>query len=193
MQSGVGAYIGVAAAAALAGACLAGGPLYVSSAASEAVQVGLQRTCLTDAGLVVRLARSPSGPEQDLVDAASRTPHAQAAIVTETVPQYITVTGAPSPTRVVLLDRTREYDELGVPPLGQGQALAPDWAQRLAGLTRGAVVNGEIPDATPPTPYELDVRAVYPGIPVNPEPSYWCGVRTLLRPNPFGDPPPPML
>ena len=70
MRSGLGAYVGVAAAAALAGACLAGGPLYVSSAASEAVQVGLERTCLTDAGLVVRLARNPSGPEADLVEAA---------------------------------------------------------------------------------------------------------------------------
>ncbi|HTN80424.1 MAG TPA: hypothetical protein VMK16_12170, partial [Acidimicrobiales bacterium] len=193
MRSGVGAHIGVAAAAALAGACLAGGPLYVSSAASEAVQVGLARTCLTDAGLVVRLARSPSGPEQDLVDAASRTPNAQAAIVTETVAQFVTVAGAPSSTRVVLLDRTRQYDELGVPPLEQGQALAPDWAQRVSGLAAGVSVRGEVPNATPPTPYSLDVRGVYPGIPVNPEPSYWCGVRTLLRPDPFGDPPPPML
>ena len=190
MRSGLGAYIGVAAAAALAGACLAGGPLYVSSAASEAVQVGLERTCLTDAGLVVRLARNPSGPEADLVEAASHVAHTQPALVTETVPQVLTRAGSSTPIRSVLLDRTGQYDALGLSPLSAGEAASPDWAQPISGLGPGVEVDGSIANAqrfdsagqpilTPSTPYSLTIRDLYQGIPVNPEPSYWCGLRTL--------------
>ena len=204
MRSGLGAYIGVAAAAALAGACLAGGPLYVSSAASEAVQVGLERTCLTDAGLVVRLARNPSGPEADLVEAASHVAHTEPALVTETVPQVVTRAGSSTPIRSVLLDRTGQYDALGLSPLGAGEASSPDWEQPISGLGPGVEVEGSIANAqrfdsagqpilTPSTPYSLTIRDLYQGIPVNPEPSYWCGLRTLLRPTAQGDPPPPML
>src|SRR5262245_39556541 len=109
MRSGLGAYVGVAAAAALAGVCLAGGPLYVSSAASEAVQVGLARTCLTDAGLVVRLGRSPGAAEETLVDAARRIPHAEPAMVTETYAESVHRDDSTTPVRAVLLDRTDQY------------------------------------------------------------------------------------
>src|SRR5262245_60924213 len=53
MRGTLGGSAAVAAATALLGIALASGPLYVSSAASEAVQVGLARTCPSDAGLVV--------------------------------------------------------------------------------------------------------------------------------------------
>ena len=188
MRSGLGAYVGVAAAAALAGVCLAGGPLYVSSAASEAVQVGLARTCLTDAGLVVRLARNPSGPEADLIAAASHVAHAEPALVTETVAQVVTRDGSTTPIRSVLLDRTGQYDALDRTPLAAGEALAPDWSKPISGLGAGVALTGSTPTA-----FSLTIRDSYQGIPVNPEPSYWCGLRTLLRPTPQGDPPPPML
>jgi hypothetical protein len=55
MRATIGASAAVAAAAALLTVGLAGGPLYVSSAASEAVQVGLAQTCATDAGLALFL------------------------------------------------------------------------------------------------------------------------------------------
>ena len=181
----VGAYVGVAAAAALAGVCLAGGPLYVSSAASEAVQVGLARTCLTDAGLIVRLGRSPGAAEETLIDEAATVAHGQPAIVTETFAQGVEMQGRTLPIRSVLLDRTGQYDVLGVPPLAAGEALSPDWAEPIWGLAPGVHLDGE--------PFVLTIRDEYPGIPVNPEPSYWCGLRTLLRPSTFGDPPPPML
>jgi hypothetical protein len=181
----VGAHVGVAAAAALAGVCLAAGPLYVSSAASEAVQVGLARTCLTDAGLVVRLGRSPGTPEEALVATATKIAHAQPAIVTETTPQSLQRPGRTTPIRSVLLDRTGQYAELGVPALAANEALSPDWAEPIFGLAPGVHVDGQ--------PFSLTIRDEYPGIPVNPEPSYWCGLRTLLRPSTFGDPPPPML
>ena len=165
MRSGLGAHVGVAAAAALAGVCLAGGPLYVSSAASEAVQVGLARTCLTDAGLVVRLARNPSGPEADLVAGASRIAHAEPALSTETVRQVVTRAGSTTPIPAYLLDRTGQYDELGTAPLAAGEALAPDWSQPISGLGPGVEVTGSAP------PFSLAIRDLYNGIPVNPEPS----------------------
>ena len=104
----------------------------------------------------------------------------------------------------MLLDRTGQYDALGLSPLGAGEAASPDWAQPISGLGPGVEVDGSIANAqrfdssgqpilTPSTPYSLTIRDLYRGIPVNPEPSYWCGLRTLLRPTPQGDPPPPML
>jgi hypothetical protein len=192
MRSGLAAHVGVSAAAALAGVCLAGGPLYVSSAASEAVQLGLERTCLTEAGLVVQLARSAGRAEDALLASAPAIAHTQPPLVTETVAMTVHPAGAPSPTRVVLLDRTGQYDALGTAPLREGDALAPDWAVPIAGLSPGVSVDA-VPIGPTPSPVELTIRELYPGIAVNPEPTYWCGVRNLLRPSPLGDPPPPML
>ena len=195
----LGAYVGVAAAAALAGVCLAGGPLYVSSAASEAVQVGLARTCLTDAGLIVRLGRSPGGGRGDADRGRGSNGRSRAAgdrdrdvragrrDAGRDAPQQ---PGRTLPIRSVLLDRTGQYDVLGVPPLAAGEALSPDWAEPIwAGPVgrRRVHLDGRTPYSCSP------IRDEYPGIPVNPEPSYWCGLRTLLRPSTFGDPPPPML
>lgn len=192
MRSGVGAQIGVVAAAALAGICLAGGPLYVSSAASEAVQLGIERTCLTEAGLVVRLARDAGRAEAALLASAPAIAHTQPAIVTETVGMTVQRPGARSPTRVVLLDRTGQYEALATAPLREGEALSPDWAVPIAGLSPGVSIDA-MPLAPAPSPVHLTVRSLYEGIPVNPEPEYWCGLRNLLRPSPVGDPPPPML
>ena len=172
----VGAYAGVAAAAALAGVCLAGGPLYVSSAASEAVQVGLARTCLTDAGLIVRLGRSPGTPEETLVAAAATVPHAQPAIVTETVAQSLQRQASTTPIRSVLLDRTGQYDVLGVRALAANEALSPDWAEPIFGLAPGVHVDGEPfsltdPRRVPRHPREpradVLVRVAHPAPPVD--------------------------
>ena len=179
--------MGVAAAAALAGVCLAGGPLYVSSAASEAVQVGLARTCLTDAGLIVRLGRSPGAARGDADRARQqRSLTAQPAIVTETFREGVDVTpGRTPPIRSVLLDRTGQYDGSVFRRSQQARRCRPTGPSRSGGSAPGVHLDGE--------PFVLTIRDEYPGIPVNPEPSYWCGLRTLLRPSTFGDPPPPML
>ena len=89
-----------------------------------------------------------------------------------------------------------------VSPLGAGGVLAG--REQPIAARPGVEVEGSIPNAqrfdssgqpilTPSTPYSLTIRDLYQGIPVNPEPSYWCGLRTLLRPTAQGDPPPPML
>ncbi len=129
----------------------------MSSAASEAVQVGLARTCLTDAGLIVRLARNPSGPEADLVEAASHVAHAEPALVTETVAQVVTTPGSSTPIRSVLLDRTGQYDVLGLSPLGAGEASVAGLgaADRGARPRRGG---RRVDQAHPPRPTRRRTR-----------------------------------
>ena len=182
----VGAYVGVAAAAALAGVCLAGGPLYVSSAASEAVQVGLARTCLTDAGLIVRLGRSPGAAEETLIDEAATVAHGQPAIVTETLAEGRRDAGPDAADSLGAARSNVSVRRARCSALAAGEALSPDWAsvELIWGLAPGVHLGGE--------PFVLTI-ATSTRHPCNPEPSYWCGLRTLLRPSTFGDPPPPML
>ena len=193
MRSGLGAQIGVAAAAALAGVCLAGGPLYVSSAASEAVQLGLERTCLTEAGLVVRLARSAATAE----DAAPRRgpPHPAHAAPAGHRDRWddgaASRRAEPDPRRAPR-SHGSVRTTLETAPLSEGEALSPDWAVPIAGLSPGVSIDA-VPIGPASSPVSLRIRERYAGIPVNPEPIYWCGLRSLLRPNTFGDPPPPML
>ena len=87
---------------------------------------GLARTCLSDSGMLVRLGRSPGTPEETLVATATKIAHAQPAIVTETTPQSLQRQGRTTPIRSVLLDRTGQYDELGVPALAANEALSPN-------------------------------------------------------------------
>jgi len=60
--------------------CLAGGPLYVSSAATAALQAELADTCLSDAGLQVNLFASgddeplTASPTVTMREAAERVP-----------------------------------------------------------------------------------------------------------------------
>ncbi|HEX4982266.1 MAG TPA: hypothetical protein VFV63_11230, partial [Ilumatobacteraceae bacterium] len=197
MRATVGASAAVAAAAVLLTIGLAGGPLYVSSAASEAVQVGLSRTCATDAGLslFVPFFVDPSiGRELD----------ARAALIDDVQPPIHTVLGQypygveggddDLTDQVVLLARDGQLGELGRAGLavGAGEALAPESTEASAGVTTGGVLVVDVLEPTAP-PLRLVVAGRYPDVPYRPEPSYWCGLRGLFRPNDRGDLPPPVM
>jgi hypothetical protein len=203
----------VAASTALAVGSLVGGTLYVSSAASEALQVQLDRTCLGDAGVLFGLDDTTSGTtEVERLGAAARDiAHVDAPIVTRSVPgvEY-RVPGASAGVlpRLTLLARDGQSDALGVAELGPGEALVPDWAaaslapggtgrievqtppSRIERRPTGEIVSVDLPDGPLVT---LDVVGTYAEIPVRPEPSFWCTQRDLLRPSLSGDRPLPMV
>ena len=197
MRATVGASAAVAAAAALLTIGLAGGPLYVSSAASEAVQVGLTRTCATDAGLGVFL---PFFVDPSIALGLDE----RAALIDDVQQPIHTVVGQYAygveggdddlTDQVVLLARDGQLGELGRAGLtvGAGEALAPESTEASAGVTTGRVLVVDVPVPAAP-PLRLLVTGRYPDVPYRPEPSYWCGLRDLFRPNNLGDLPPPVM
>lgn len=198
MRATTGAAAAVAAAASLLTVGLAGGPLYVSSAASEAVQVGLAQTCATDAGLALSLPFF-------LDPAIPRALDERAARVSDVEPPIHTVFGRYSyhvkggdddlTDNLVLLARDGQLDELGRDGLTveSGEVLAPESTEAHAGVTTGRVLLVDVPGPSEREPLSLVVAGRYPDVPYRPEPSYWCGLRDLFRPNNFGDLPPPVM
>ena len=207
-RANIGGRVAVGAAAAILAVCAAGGPLYVSSAASQAVQIQLDDGCLADDGMHLDLLFDQAHPR---LDAAARTvAHTTGPpVVTETTQPYLYhLAGTDGPQRrIVLAHRDGQEANLGpgiVTP-GPGQVLVPDWYLPIGGVKVGDrldltvpapvvldVDNRPLPDQPAPTTMELTVVGTYPEIPVRPEPSYWCGLRAFLRPNNFGDPPLPL-
>ncbi len=143
MRTGRGGKVAVAAASGLLATCLAGGPLYISSTASEALQVGLSQSCLTDAGL--RFGMAPlhdpdtgtitDQPEQVELDRlGALIPNTQPPIVTdETADVRFAAVGDANPAskRVILLSRVGQLANLdvdiGANDLSANTALVPEW------------------------------------------------------------------
>jgi hypothetical protein len=185
MRATIGASAAVAAAAALLTVGLAGGPLYVSSAASEAVQVGLAQTCATDAGLALFLPFfvDPS-ITLELDERAALVSDVQAPIHTVLGQYSYGVEGGDDnlTDNVVLLARDGQLGELGRDGLtvGVGEALAPESTEAHAGVTTGRVLLVDVPAPSDREPLRLVVAGRYPDVPYRPEPSYWCGLRDLF-------------
>jgi hypothetical protein len=206
-RAGLGGRAAVAAAAALLAVCAAGGPLYVSAAASQAVQVQLDDGCLADDGMHLHLGPSASA-RAALDTAVGSVPHVAAPVVT-TISQAYTFLVGPDRRRVVLMQRDGQADHLGdgMAAPRPGEVLLPDWYLRMSGVAVGDRLAVTIPapleldvddrplpqsEQPPPATMALTVAGAYPGIPVRPEPAFWCGQRTFFRPNQFGDPPLPV-
>ena len=137
---------------------MAGGPLYVSAAASEAVQVGLGRTCGADAGLTLPIPFFVDAGIEDELDAmAAEVPHTEPPIRTligARAFEYRKVGGNDDLTdRLVLLARDGQLDELGSPlvpdgpppALGDDEVLAPQSGEERAGVTTGDVLVVDVP------------------------------------------------
>ena len=204
----MGGRVAVAAAAAILAICAAGGPLYVSAAASRSVQIQLDDGCLVDDGMVLRLLSTQAHPRLDA--AVHDVGHTTGPpVVTEiSQPYRYHLAGADGPQhRIVLAHRDGQEEHLGIDtvPPGPGEVLLPDWYLRIGGVKVGDrlaltvpapvqvdVDNRPLPKQPEPTTMDLTVVGTYPEIPVRPEPSFWCGLRSLLRPNNFGDPPLPL-
>ena len=225
IRPGSGGFAAVVSASALLAVSLAGGPLYVSSAASQALQTSMANTCATDTGLVLTLPALPVG----LIELtawldvqAHSIAHAGEPLITRLAASTFTVEGREQVGQaLVLLWRTDQLKYLGaaMPSLGDGQILVPGQARSRAKVDTADVLAVGVPsdprgglgpdvrsvaraadggldithtDGTtehvPPTqPARLEVVGVFPDIPTRPEPSYWCGWRSLFRPSVTGD------
>ncbi|MFN8023803.1 MAG: hypothetical protein U0Q03_19890 [Acidimicrobiales bacterium] len=193
-----GARSAVAAGFALLAAALAGSPLYVSSAGSEAVQLALASTCGADAGMRLPLLADPATGEPDVAAVAALTdslPHTEPGVLERIV--SLTYTLEPDDglvRRLVLVDRTGWEAQLGVAPPDDSQVVVQQAMRDIVGVTAGdRLTLSEPGTGAAATSAEVTVAQVVPTIPVLPEPAFWCGLRDLLRPSAFGDPPDPMI
>ena len=206
---GWGAHVGVAAATALGVTCLAGGPLYVSSAATAALQAELADTCLSDAGLQVNLFASgddeplTASPTVTMREAAERVPYAQPVVFTDIAVLMGTSSDGIRQAATVVA-RLGQLAALGLDPLAPGTAAIGVAAAQTWSLPPGAVLRAEeeffTVDPTNPrlrqsetVSLDLKMDQQFADIPVYPEPSFWCGLRNSLRPGSGGDPAPPLL
>ncbi len=201
----LGGVVGIVAASALAAVATAGPPLYVSSAASAAVQVQAERSCGADLGLRVFVLPDGEG-RRVLAEGAATLDHVAPPIET-LARRAATFTGAGRDDglqrRITLLHRPGQEDELGRPvaTLGPGDALLPDWAIDQLGLRVGDELevggpsprrNGPAPATGVPTGVRLRLVGGYPAVPVQPPPSFWCGLVNDFKPTILGDYPDPV-
>ena len=198
----------MAASCALLGVCLAGGPLYVSSAASESVQLQLADTCLSDVAVHLPYSTDPVLlAALDHVYSSLR--GVQAPIVTTSMTATFRLDDSPAVERAVVLIHRDGQDEqfephLTAPP--DGVVLIPEYlvadGEYVVGRTQLAIQesatfgigdDGSMEPLPQPAAVSMPVVGTYPKIPVRPEPSFWCGWREQLRPNARGDLPPPLM
>ncbi|MEP7201845.1 MAG: hypothetical protein ABI894_04500 [Ilumatobacteraceae bacterium] len=173
---------------ALGAACLAGAPLYLSSVGTAAVHSELAHTCLADVGLRIPMGGAQPDSISRLNDmVAPLAAHTQPSVLTRIAPGVLVhkaVTGAKT-TRAHLVYRDSQEDNVGRPVIEpvDGQVLAPEWMIPPAGTKPGDKLTLFTNDSDGKLEWTRDVTVVdtYPLIPTRPEPSYWCGLRTLFR------------
>ncbi|MEO6125543.1 MAG: hypothetical protein ABIR32_17735 [Ilumatobacteraceae bacterium] len=204
----IGGMAAVVAASALLAVGLAGGPLYVSSASSEALQIAMAGTCATDVGLDLVVPAFGSSSSDDapalsawLDERSVEVPNAKAPVLSRaTWPNYTLRGGDGLARRMVLLWRDGQLEHLDIDAtlggtIGNGRILAADQARDRAAIATGSVLDISIASALRPMPVAktLEVAGTYRDIPFLPEPSHWCGWRASVRPSPSGDPPPLLM
>lgn len=204
---GLGGRVAVAASCALLGVCLAGGPLYVSSAASESVQLQLASTCPADVAVHLPATSDPAVVSA-LAAAQSSLRQVEPAIVTQSVPTTYRLADSPAVARrLVLVHRDGQEAEFDPPlaELREGEVLVPDYLLATGEIAIGTDLavdqppsfrqsdDGSVEPLPERGPVSLLVVGTYPAIPVRPEPSFWCGWREQLRPTSRGDLPPPVV
>ncbi len=209
-NQGLGGRVAVAASCALLGVCLAGGPLYVSSAASESVQLQLADTCLSDVAIHLPYSADPVLMAA-LDHAFASLRGVEAPVVTQSMSATYRLEDSPALERAMVLvhrqGQETQFDPL-LAPLSDGEVLVPEYlvaaGEFVVGRTQLEIqepvafrINDDgamepLPDAEVEA-VSMSVVGTYPRIAVRPEPSFWCGWREQLRPNSRGDPPPPMV
>src|SRR6478735_2068086 len=187
MRGGRGGRAAVAAAAALLAFVFAAPPLLSSSATSAALQTSVREACPADVGLVLNVedAWLPQ-----LATAARSIDHTLTPIVSNVGSTRIETDDGSERATGLARDGAEDHLPGGPVAAPAGSTLLPASyasASRLRAGDELVLVGGS-------SPTELAVGAVYPDIPVQPEPDYWCGVRELVRTTgPTGAPTPVLL
>ena len=179
---------------ALGAVCLAGSPLYLSSVASGALQDELAHTCLADVSVLIPMASvSPDdGHRLDVAAAAALGRHTQPGVLTAFAIVLADVggPGAP-PTRVFLLNRPGQEANLGRPVIAprDGEVLVPESLGAPRKVLAGDTLSLHTVDASGVEQSRMSFRVAdtYPAVPTRPEPTFWCGLRSLFR-SPTSDP-----
>ncbi len=185
MTGGATAALGVA--AALASTCLAGAPLYTSAAASQALQDQLGSTCASDAALTLPLWVG-SAAVNDEIEAIG----AQVPLVEPPVGSSVTLVRRPGYSelfsKVFLMSRDGVEQHVVPPlrPLAEGEIAVSTTNLELLAVELGETVT--LQGALGATTFV--VAQTFDDVPVLPEPAYWCGYDTMLRPTAGGDAPP---
>ncbi len=183
----------VAAGFLLLAACLAGVPLYVSAAGSEAVQLAIGSTCPADVALHLPL---PSGADEnalgellDQLDGVAppiSTRFATADFASSTDPDGVQ-------RRLVAIERTGAgaQFEPGFGELAERQLVVQRSMADVYGVSVGDALN--LTERRTKRTARATIAQVVSTIPVQPEPAFWCGQRGLLRPTALGDLRPPVV
>ncbi len=186
---GSGGWVAVAAIVALASACLAGSPLYLSSVATGAVHSELAHTCLADVGLQIWL--DGARPDSEVRLSALSAPlaaHTQPGVLTR-IAYFVgiktDVPGVPLVRAYLMYRDGQEHNLLrSVTPPGVGEVLAPDWLFPPGGTQPGDVLalsNTVGPQGVEKWSRTVRVVDTYPLVPTRPEAAYWCGLRSYFR------------
>lgn len=178
----------MAAASALLALTLAGPPLYVSSATSKALQTSIAAACPGDVGVLLDVpVAAVSGLDQRAAGIANVLP----PVHTEIAGIQVAALDSSAPAQLVWRDAlgSTAAGSIAEPPDDQ-VAVPGSYAAAhavRAGDELAVTVVGET------TPRTFGVAGVFPDVPVQPEPAYWCSLRQLLRPDGSGAAPPPMF
>ena len=188
-----GAQSAIAAGFVLLGACLAGVPLYVSAAGSEAAQLALASTCPADVAL--HLPMPSDADESALADVLDQLDGVAAPIRTRFATADFTSSTDPDGVqrRLVAIERTGAGDQFepGFGVLPPGQLVVQQSMADVYGVSVGDEVT--LTERRTKRTAAATLSQVVTTIPVQPEPAFWCGQRGLLRPTALGDLRPPVV
>lgn len=178
----------MAAASALLALALAGPPLYVSSATSEALQTSIAAACPSDAGVLLHVTPATA---DDLDERAAGIDHVRAPVHTEVAGIRVRGDDSTAPAYIVWRDgmTSTAAGSIAEPPAGE--VAVPGSYAADADLRPGDRLDATASGET--APLRFDVAGIYPDIPVQPEPGYWCALRDILRPDGSGSDPAPVL
>lgn len=191
-----GARSAVAAGVALLSAAVVGAPLYVSAAGSESVQLQLADSCGADVALQLNVLPDPvTGvvDRQALREITDSIPKRLEPVLQETASVAL---GLPvdddAKRRGLVVSRDGWWLEVGLDEIAPGAVVTQASTATRLQVSPGDELSLRAAD-TAPTGLPVRLDRTIADIPVMPEPSYWCGLRTALRPDGFTDPPPPMF
>ena len=186
MRSRFGAAAGLTLATFLGGVSLAGASLYVSAVASAAVQDQLAHACRSESALELGV---PAGADRRAVERiGSQVPNVDPPIFSTTSPVRLQ-SGSNLPLSITLLTRDGDGQAVNPPlkPLGLDEVAVPKEVLDSLGAQVGDHL---VAQSTNGTKVDLVITQTFDNLPFRPEPDYWCGFATLLRPTAGGDPGP---
>jgi hypothetical protein len=189
------AYAAVAGAAAVLAACLAAGPLFLSSASTAATRVALSGRC---PGLVDASYRGPHALRSIFVTKfaklAAQVPHSGPPIVTDaSIGVALTLPHDDGLFRsAIIVHRSNGIANLDATGrAGESGVYVPDWFAQDHHIRAGQKL--VLSSSNDPRPQSVPVLGAYADVVAGPRAQFWCSLEPAFQPNAFGDHRPPVL